>query len=46
MTCDNSIVSNLKEQHQKKIEELENLIFKLQQEIELIKRFDERLDDL
>jgi hypothetical protein len=46
MTCDNSIVSNLKEQHQKKIEELEDLISKLQQEIELIKQFDERLDDL
>jgi hypothetical protein len=40
------MVSNLKEQHQKKIEELEDLIAKLQQEIELIKKFNERLDDL
>ena len=46
MTCDNSLVSSLKEQHQKKIEELENLISKLQQEIQLIKDFDERLYDL
>jgi hypothetical protein len=46
MTQHNSMVSNLKEQHQKKIEELEDLIAKLQQEIELIKKFNERLDDL
>jgi hypothetical protein len=46
MTSDNSLISTLKENHRKKIEELENLIQKLQQEIELIKKFDERLDDL
>ncbi len=42
----NPMITNLQEIHQEKIEELEEMISKLQEEINLIKQFDERLDDL
>lgn len=42
----NKMIFDLKEQHKNKIEELEKIINQLQEEINLIRQFDERLDDL
>ena len=41
-----NMLANLKKMHQDKIEELYRMIESLQEEIRIIKAFDERLDDL
>lgn len=42
----NKMIFELKEQHQIKIEELQDKIKKLEEEIKIIQKFNERLDDL
>ena len=42
----NKMLFDLKEQHRIKIEELQNKINQLQEEINLIRQFDEQLHDL
>jgi hypothetical protein len=42
----NDMLFNLKQQHQEKIEELEQMISSLQIEIRILKEFQDRLDDI
>jgi len=42
----NDIVGKLKRQHQEKIEEMQKMIDSLQNEIKILKDFQDRLDDL
>ena len=42
----NKMLFDLKEQHRIKIEELQDKIKKLEEEIKIIQKFNERLDDL
>jgi hypothetical protein len=42
----NDMLFKLKQQHQEKIEELEQMISSLQIEIRILKEFQDRLDDI